>query len=118
MPNDAVPYGRKTQKPSPVAEVHILWITGGLGRDGDTVSFTAASRKEALSRPLLKYARQASLVEQPTLPGPGVQIAIHRVLELVSGEGGPQGWQVIAGFEPAEAFGCLHHGGPGPAQCH
>ena len=28
---------------------------------------------EELPRPLLKYARQASLVEQPTLPGLGLQ---------------------------------------------
>ena len=31
MPAETVPYGRKTQRPSPVAEVHILWITAGLG---------------------------------------------------------------------------------------
>src|SRR5579862_8384257 len=44
MPTDAIPYGRKTQKPSPVAEVHILWITAGLGCDGDSVSITAATQ--------------------------------------------------------------------------
>jgi len=44
MPTDTVPYGRKTQKPSPVAEVHILWITAGLGCDGDSVSITAATQ--------------------------------------------------------------------------
>ena len=44
MPTDAVPYGRKTQKPSPVAEVHILWMTAGLGCDGDSVSITAATQ--------------------------------------------------------------------------
>jgi hydrogenase small subunit len=41
---ETVPYGRKTQKPSPVAEVHILWITAGLGCDGDSVSITAATQ--------------------------------------------------------------------------
>ena len=44
MPTETVPYGRKTQKPSPVAEVHILWITAGLGCDGDSVSITAATQ--------------------------------------------------------------------------
>jgi len=42
MPTDTVPYGRKTQKASPVAEVHIVWMTAGLGCDGDSVSITAA----------------------------------------------------------------------------
>ena len=39
----AVPYGRKTQHTPAIDEVHILWITAGLGCDGDTVSITAAS---------------------------------------------------------------------------
>jgi hydrogenase small subunit len=38
-----VPYGRKTQHNPAIDEVHILWITAGLGCDGDTVSITAAS---------------------------------------------------------------------------
>ncbi len=38
----AVPHGRSTQKAPPVAEVHIIWITAGLGCDGDSVSITAA----------------------------------------------------------------------------
>ena len=37
------PYGRKTQRPPKLAEVHVLWITAGLGCDGDSVSITAAS---------------------------------------------------------------------------
>jgi hydrogenase small subunit len=41
---DTVPYGRSTQKPSPVPEIHILWITAGLGCDGDSVSITAATQ--------------------------------------------------------------------------
>ena len=41
---ETVPYGRATQKPSPVAEVHIVWITAGLGCDGDSVSITAATQ--------------------------------------------------------------------------
>src|ERR1700683_3140989 len=44
MPAATVPYGRLTQRPSPVAEFHILWITAGLGCDGDSVSITAASQ--------------------------------------------------------------------------
>ncbi len=44
MASETVPYGRVTQKPSPVAEVHILWITAGLGCDGDSVSVTAATQ--------------------------------------------------------------------------
>ena len=44
MPAEAVPYGHKTQRPSPVSEVLILWITAGLGCDGDSVSITAATQ--------------------------------------------------------------------------
>jgi hydrogenase small subunit len=38
------PYGRKTQRAPAVPEVTILWITAGLGCDGDTVSITAATQ--------------------------------------------------------------------------
>src|SRR6476620_6710806 len=41
---EKVPYGRVTQLPSPVADIHILWLTAGLGCDGDSVSITAASQ--------------------------------------------------------------------------
>ena len=41
---DAVPYGRKTQRASPVSDVHIVWMTSGLGCDGDSVSITAATQ--------------------------------------------------------------------------
>ena len=40
---DSVPYGRKTQRPSPVSDIHILWMTSGLSCDGDSVSVTAAT---------------------------------------------------------------------------
>jgi hydrogenase small subunit len=40
----AAPFGRQAQKPPAVAEVHIVWITAGLGCDGDSVSVTAASQ--------------------------------------------------------------------------
>src|ERR1700677_1543847 len=36
------PYGSKTQKPSAVKDVHIIWMTAGLSCDGDSVSVTAA----------------------------------------------------------------------------
>ena len=39
-----VPYGRTTQKPPAVSDVHVLWITAGLGCDGDSVSITAATQ--------------------------------------------------------------------------
>jgi hydrogenase small subunit len=39
-----VPYGRtQTQREPALKEVHILWITAGLGCDGDSVSITGAS---------------------------------------------------------------------------
>src|SRR6185369_764193 len=44
MTPQAVPYGRVTQKQPAVAELHILWITAGLGCDGDSVSITAATQ--------------------------------------------------------------------------
>src|SRR5215475_4178518 len=44
MTPDSVPYGRKTQHPSPVSDLHIVWITAGLGCDGDSVSITAAEQ--------------------------------------------------------------------------
>ena len=42
--NDQAPYGRKTQRAPAVKEVHVLWITAGLGCDGDSVSITAATQ--------------------------------------------------------------------------
>src|SRR5436853_7004822 len=41
---DTVPYGRKTQREPAVKDVHIVWMTTGLGCDGDTVSITAATQ--------------------------------------------------------------------------
>jgi len=43
-PESAIPYGRKTQHAPALKEVHILWITAGLGCDGDSVSITAATQ--------------------------------------------------------------------------
>jgi len=42
MAEQTQPYGRKTQVPPAVKDVHIVWITAGLGCDGDSVSVTAA----------------------------------------------------------------------------
>ncbi|HXG13010.1 MAG TPA: hypothetical protein VNK04_24850 [Gemmataceae bacterium] len=44
MTESTIPYGRKTQPPPAVAEMHILWITAGLGCDGDTIAMTAATQ--------------------------------------------------------------------------
>jgi hydrogenase small subunit len=44
MTTETAPYGRKTQKAPVVKEVHVLWITAGLGCDGDSVSITAATQ--------------------------------------------------------------------------
>lgn len=41
---NAVPYGRVTQKAPVVSDVHIVWMTSGLGCDGDSVSVTAATQ--------------------------------------------------------------------------
>jgi hydrogenase small subunit len=44
MASEAVPYGRSTQRKPAVAEIHIIWVTAGLGCDGDSVSITAATQ--------------------------------------------------------------------------
>ena len=44
MAAEVAPYGRVTQKPPAVKEVHVLWITAGLSCDGDTISITAATQ--------------------------------------------------------------------------
>lgn len=52
--------GAKVQAPSPVKDVHILWITAGLGCDGDSVSITAAmqpSIEDVLLGPFPDYLK-------------------------------------------------------------
>jgi hydrogenase small subunit len=44
MAEAAVPYGRKTQRAPAIKEIDVLWITAGLGCDGDSVSITAATQ--------------------------------------------------------------------------
>src|SRR6266436_4688012 len=41
---EEVPYGRKTQQAPSIAEIDVLWITAGLGCDGDTIAMTAATQ--------------------------------------------------------------------------
>jgi len=75
---DAVPYGRKTQRAPNVKEVHILWMTAGLGCDGDSVSITAATQpsiedvvlgaipglpKVFLHNPVLSYENGAEFLD-------------------------------------------------------
>jgi hydrogenase small subunit len=44
MAAETAPYGRVTQRPPAVKGIHIVWITAGLGSDGDSVSITAATQ--------------------------------------------------------------------------
>ncbi|MGO9519033.1 MAG: hydrogenase expression protein HypE [Candidatus Korobacteraceae bacterium] len=44
MATETAPHGRSTQKKPAVAEIHIIWVTAGLGCDGDSVSITAATQ--------------------------------------------------------------------------
>lgn len=44
MADATIPYGRKTQKAPAVKEVHIVWMTAGLGCDGDSVAITGATQ--------------------------------------------------------------------------
>src|SRR5262245_20704343 len=37
-------YGQRTQRPPAIAEMDVLWLTAGLGCDGDTVAITAATQ--------------------------------------------------------------------------
>ena len=38
------PAGRLDQGPAPIKEIDVLWITGGLSCDGDTIAVTAATQ--------------------------------------------------------------------------
>src|SRR5438034_6933102 len=37
-------HGRTTQRPLAIEEMHVLWLTAGLGCDGDTIAITAATQ--------------------------------------------------------------------------
>jgi hydrogenase small subunit len=41
---EATPYGRNTRRPPAIPEIDILWLTAGLGCDGDTIAVTAATQ--------------------------------------------------------------------------
>ena len=51
----------------------LLGLHGGIGVNTSQLYLAANGNVGELPRPLLKYARQASLVDQPTLPGLGLQ---------------------------------------------
>ena len=38
------PAGRPDHKSAPISEIDVLWITAGLGCDGDTIAMTAATQ--------------------------------------------------------------------------
>jgi hydrogenase small subunit len=44
MPTEPIPFMRKRASAAAVPEVHIIWITAGLGCDGDSVSVTNAEQ--------------------------------------------------------------------------
>ena len=44
MAESAIPHGRRTQRAPAVEAMHILWITAGLGCDGDSIAITAATQ--------------------------------------------------------------------------
>ena len=44
MTEIALPTINNPQRPPAIAEMHVLWITAGLGCDGDTIAITAATQ--------------------------------------------------------------------------
>jgi hydrogenase small subunit len=44
MPNSAEQHLVSGSTPAPIKEIHVLWITAGLGCDGDTIAMTAATQ--------------------------------------------------------------------------
>src|SRR5262249_18553686 len=72
---------------------------------------------EGMPQILLKQAKQAS----PWMMLCGVSVMFNSlgdVLGLMSCKRSSENRQVLVGFQSTEAFGCLHHAGGGPAQCH
>ena len=43
MTNESAPDGYERGAPAPLETIHVLWITAGLGCDGDTIAITAAT---------------------------------------------------------------------------
>lgn len=75
MPHDPVPISdaqrRSPVQPSPVKEVHILWITAGLSCDGDSVSVTAAEQPSV--EDVVMGAIPGIAQGTPAQSGPGVR---------------------------------------------
>ena len=44
MPTTSPPYGQRTQRQPALVQIDILWLTAGLGCDGDSISMTAATQ--------------------------------------------------------------------------
>ena len=44
MSEPSVSYGPEARQSPAIREIHVLWLTAGLGCDGDTVSATAATQ--------------------------------------------------------------------------
>ena len=67
MTDQAIPYGRKTQRAPAVAEVDVLWITAGLSCDGDSIAVTSATQPaiEDLCLEVRRFPRKNSLVYRP-----------------------------------------------------
>jgi hydrogenase small subunit len=78
MADAAAPHGRMTQREPAIREMHILWLTAGLGCDGDTIAVTAATQpsledllqgalpglpKIRLHNPVLAYENGAEFLE-------------------------------------------------------
>ena len=70
MAESAIPYGRRTQQAPAVAEMHILWITAGLGCDGDSIAITAATQPSLED---LVLGAIPGLPSPPAPPGAGVR---------------------------------------------
>ena len=76
----------QAKRPPDIKEVHILWITAGLGCDGDSVSITAATLAQHRGRGAGRHPRPAQ--SAPAQPGAGLRgrRRVHEV--LLPGRGG------------------------------
>jgi len=77
----------------------------------------------------VRHCSLAAIAREVTdVPSPRFQLAdppplkwVHSlgdVVELMSCKRSSESGQVFESFQSTEAFGCLHHAGGGPAQCH
>ena len=74
------PYGRRTQRAPAVKEVHVVWITAGLGCDGDSVSITAATQPSL--EDVILGGNSGVAEGAPAQPGAGVRSRrrVHEIL--------------------------------------